>query len=95
MAYYNERRWPTFVAGLLSGALILAGERAYHTWVWAGDINRQVLELTPAAKASAAYLSQVIGKTADGKEVRRYQVIDAALQDYISHLQAPKAPANK
>lgn len=89
MAYYNERRWPGFLAGgVLTALLILGGERAYHTWTWAGEINNE-------AKASAAYLAQVIGKTPDGKPIHRYDLIDAALQDYITRIQAPKAPAIK
>ena len=84
--FYNEPRWVTFLKGfLLAAAIALASERAYHTWRWAGEVNLE-------ARASAAYLSQVIGKTANGKPIHRYELIDAALQDYITRIQSPSKP---
>lgn len=84
-----SKRWPSILLGfLLAIALAFVAERAYHTYQWAGEVNLE-------AKASAAYLSQIVGYTADKKPIHRYELIDAALRDYVSNLQALKAPAKQ
>lgn len=86
-----EPRWPNILVGfLIAAALALAGERIYHTWKWAGQVNLQ-------AQYSAAYLFQEVSgaKHADGTPIRRYEIIDAALQDYINRQQGTKAPVTK
>lgn len=76
--------WPGIAFGLFLGLLALLGERTYRTYQWAGEVNLE-------AKAAAGYLGAIVpGITKpDGSPIRRYELIDVALQEYISTHKAP------
>lgn len=83
-----SNRWPSILIGfLIAIALALASERAYHTYTWAAEVNLQ-------ARAAAGYLGAPIPgiQKPDGSPVRRYELIDVAIQEYIN---THKAPATK
>jgi hypothetical protein len=64
----------SFILGILAALLILVGgERAYHTYSWAGQVNNE-------AKAAYSYLAQPVATDKSGKPVSRAQILDAFIE---------------
>jgi hypothetical protein len=74
-----------FCLGVITAVLLLlAGERAYHTFTWAGQVNYE-------AKAAYSYLAQPVANDKSGKPITRAQVLDA----FIAQAQRASNAANR
>jgi hypothetical protein len=64
------------LGGIVALTTFVGGERALHSYVWAGQVNNE-------AKAGAAtfkYLTEPIGKDKEGKPITRAMVLDAFIK---------------
>jgi hypothetical protein len=88
----------SFFYGVLASLVIFFGaERAFHTFVWSGQVNLEA----KAGAASFKYLTESIGNGADGKPITRAQVLDAFIakakraSEQQTQYSRPSAPDGK
>lgn len=83
---------------ILATFIFLLGERSYHTFSWAGQVNREA----QAGAQTYAYLSQPVlvnGKPLvyNGKQINRAQLLELVLQgaaQRVSQSASSSSPGN-
>jgi hypothetical protein len=74
------------IGGLLSVLLLGGAERAFHTYQWAGQVNRE-------AKAAIQYLAQPVAVDKSGKSITRAEVLDAFIEQAKRNSQSQGRPS--